>query len=87
MKHANDIEIVSDNCQACGSEHFNTDLHTIELSGYKRAVKVCDACMEHTTEVNYRDAAEIVNDIAKIADGDHSDPEDRLNRIRALLGE
>jgi len=87
MKHANDIEIVSENCQACGTEHFNTDLHTVEMTGYKRGFKVCDECMKHTTEVNYRDAAEIVSDIAKIADSDHADPEERLNRIRALLGQ
>lgn len=87
-RDADDIEITSENCQACGSEHFNTDLKTIELAGYKRAVRVCPECLKHTTAANYRDAAEIVKDIAKIAaEGKQGDPEQRLNRIRALLGE
>ncbi len=86
-RNANDIEITSENCQACGTEHFNTDLNTVELSGYKRAVRICAKCLERSAELNYRDAAEIVKDIAKIADGKHGDPEERLNRIRALLGE
>jgi hypothetical protein len=83
---ANDIEITSENCQACGTEHFNTDLNTVKLNGYKRAFRVCSECLKHTTEANYRDAAEIVNDIAKIADSKQGDPEERLNQIRALLG-
>lgn len=82
----NDIEVTSENCQACGTEHFDTDLNTVKLTGYKRAFRVCDECLKHTTAANYRDAAEIVNDIAKIAE-DKQDPEERLNRIRALLGQ
>ena len=87
MKNANDIEITSENCQACGTEHFNTDLNTVKLSGYNRAFRVCDECLKHTAAANYRDAAEIVNDIVKIAESKHRDPEERLNHIRSLLGE
>jgi hypothetical protein len=85
-QNADNIEITSENCQACGHEHFNTDLHTVELSGYKRAVRVCEECLKRTAEADFRDAAEIVKDIAKIADSKHADPEERLNRIRELLG-
>ena len=85
MAFSEDIEIYSVNCDACGEEHFNTEVHTVKLAGVDRVYQVCDRCFEQTAEQSFKGAAEVVCDIAKIA-ADKCDPEERLVRIKQLLG-
>ena len=80
-----DLEVYSANCDACGSEQFNTDLHTIKLAGHQRAFKVCSNCYEQSAEDSFKGAAEIVRDVAKLAT-EKCDPEERLAKIKKLLG-
>lgn len=74
------------NCQACGSECFEHELKTVKLSGFDNSIVVCDSCMSKTAEDSFKDAADILKDIVKIA-ASSKDPEKRLRAIRSLLGE
>jgi hypothetical protein len=74
------------NCQVCGIECFENELKTIQLSGFDSSIAACNNCMSKTAEDSFKDAAEILNDIVKIA-ASSKDPEKRLRAIRALLGE
>ena len=84
----NQLEIYSVNCEACGTEVYNVDLHVIKLAGLEdRMFTVCKECLEKTAIENYRDAASIFKDVAKIASDSGGDPEERLKKILELLGE
>jgi hypothetical protein len=74
------------NCQACGSENFNSDLQTIKLSGFIYPICVCKTCISRTAEDSFKDAAELLNDIVAVAVS-NNDPESRLNMIKAIIGE
>lgn len=73
------------NCQVCGFEHKHADLHSIKLAGFNSVMKICDRCKSRNPEQHYLTAATIVQNINKIAQDDIS-PEDRLEKIRNLLG-
>jgi hypothetical protein len=74
------------NCQGCGSECFEHELKTVKLSGFDSSIVVCDACMSKTAEDSFKDAADILKDIVKIA-ASSKDPEKRLRAIKSLLGD
>jgi hypothetical protein len=74
------------NCQVCGSEYFESELNTVKLAGFKSSIVACSKCLDKTAEDSFKDAADILNDIVKIA-ASAKDPEKRLKAIRSLLGE
>ena len=74
------------NCQGCGEECFESDLKTIQLSGFDSSIAVCGNCFSKTAEDSFKDAADILKDIEKIASSPQ-DPEQRLREIKSLLGE
>ena len=74
------------NCQGCGNECLETDLKTVKLSGFYNPIVVCDICLSKTVEASFKDAADILKDIVKIAVSS-KDPEKRLRSIKSLLGE
>jgi predicted metal-binding protein len=74
------------NCQGCGGECFVHDLKTIKLSGFDNSIVVCNECLSKTADDCFRNAADILKDIIKIAVSS-KDPEKRLLAIRSLLGE
>jgi hypothetical protein len=74
------------NCQGCGEECFVDDLKTIQLSGFDSSIVVCDKCFSKTAEDSFKDAADILKDIVKIA-ASSKDPEKRLQAIKSLLGD
>jgi ribosome-binding protein aMBF1 (putative translation factor) len=77
---------ISMNCQVCGNEFFENELKTIKLSGFESSIVSCDSCLAKTAEDSFKDAADILKDIVKIA-ASSKDPEKRLRAIRSLLGE
>jgi hypothetical protein len=74
------------NCQGCGLECFGQDLKTVKLSGFDGSLVVCDDCLSKTPEASFKDAADILKDIVKIA-ASTKDPEKRLREIKSLLGD
>ena len=78
----------TENCQACGSEHFTSELKSIKLSGLNLGVlSVCESCFSKDKAASsFKGAAEILNDIVKIANSSN-DPERRIRAIKALIGE
>lgn len=78
--------IASMNCQGCGGECFVDDLKTVKLSGFDSSIVVCDKCFSKTAEDSFKDAADILKDIAKIA-ASSKDPEKRIKAIKSLLGD
>ncbi|MCK9567669.1 hypothetical protein M0R72_01810 [Candidatus Pacearchaeota archaeon] len=74
------------NCQGCGSECFEHELKTVKLSGFDSSIVVCGTCFSRTAEGSFKDAADILKDVVKIA-ASSKDPEKRLRAIRSLLGE
>jgi hypothetical protein len=74
------------NCQGCGDECFVNDLKTVKLSGFDNSILVCENCLSKTAEDSFKDAADILKDIAKIATSS-KDPEKRLRAIKSLLGD
>jgi hypothetical protein len=78
--------IFSVNCQVCGIEHKNTELSTIKLAGFNQAFLICEACLSKTVEGSFKDAADILNDIVKIAKS-ADNAEKRLAMIRSLISE
>jgi hypothetical protein len=74
------------NCQGCGGECFVHDLKTVKLSGFDNSIVVCKECLSKTAEDSFKDAADILKDIVKIA-ASSKDPEKRLRAIRSLLGD
>jgi len=73
------------NCEACGEEHLRKDLHAIKLSGLSSLIKICKSCKSKDPQEQYKTAASMLKDIAIIAD-DESSVEERLSRIKELLG-
>jgi hypothetical protein len=85
--HSRDFpEIESINCQACGSEHLETELRIAKL-GSMGAMSVCKSCFQKTAEASFQDAAELLDEIVLIARASGANPERRLREIKALLGE
>jgi len=74
------------NCQGCGSECFGHELKTVKLSGFDSSIVVCGICYSRTAEGSFKDAADILKDIVRIA-ASSKEPEKRLRAIRSLLGE
>lgn len=74
------------NCQCCGDECFGEDLKTVKLSGFDTSIAVCENCISKTAEASFKDAADILKDIVKIA-ASSKDPEKRLRAIKSLLGD
>lgn len=74
------------NCEACGGEFESNELNTVKLSGFKSIMRVCDSCKSKDPEEHYKTAAAILKDISEIASVKDS-PEDRLAKIKQLLGE
>jgi uncharacterized CHY-type Zn-finger protein len=72
------------NCDACGDEHFKHELRTVKVSGFGHPLAVCKGCLSKTTSESYKDAAEILADIVKIAVRS-ADAEARLEAIKKLL--
>jgi hypothetical protein len=81
-----DFPVVAANCQACGTEYIESELHTIKLAGFNSTITVCKSCLDKTVETSFKDAADILGDIVSIAKSE-ADPEIRLNLIRNLIGE
>jgi hypothetical protein len=75
------------NCGACGTEYFADELRTVKISGFAAPISVCEECLSKSTYQSYKDAADVLADIVKIAFREKKDPEDRLAQIRKLLGE
>lgn len=75
------------NCQACGSEHFETELRPIKLSGFGSEIIVCRSCMAKTAEDSFNNAVSLLDEIALIVRATSSNPERRLLAIKALLSE
>jgi len=86
-RHEIPAEVQSVNCQACGSEHLETDLRTIKLDGFASTLAVCDSCLRKTAEASFKDAADILDEIVLIARATSGNPERRLKEIKALIGE
>jgi hypothetical protein len=74
------------NCDACGSEQFKHELKTVKVSGFSDPLSVCEECLSKTTCESYKDAADVLADIVKIAVRS-ADAEARLEAIKKLLGE
>lgn len=83
-KHNNDPASV--NCQACGSEQLESDLHTVKLSGFGGPIAVCKSCVSMTPETSFKDAAELLDEIVFIAKATSNNPERRLREIKKLIG-
>ena len=79
-------ELAPLNCQGCGDECFEHELKTVRLSGFESPIAVCATCLSKTAEDSFKDAADILKDIAKIATSSN-DPENRLRAIKSLLGD
>lgn len=77
---------VSVNCQACGAEHFETDLMTVNLSSLG-VIDVCESCATKTAEVAFASAADLLDEIMLIARASGMNPELRLRQIKSLIGE
>jgi hypothetical protein len=75
------------NCQACGSEHPETELKLIRLSGFEQTIAVCECCLSKTAEDSFKDAARLLDEIVQIAGTSSGNPERRLRAIKALIGE
>ena len=75
----------SANCQACGTEHNSKELSTVKLAGLPYSLSVCETCIDKTAEDSFKDAAEIMKDIERIAKSS-SDPERSLELIKVLVG-
>ena len=58
-------------------------LKTVQLSGFASTIVVCENCISKTAEASFKDAADILKDIVKIA-GSTKDPERRLRAIKNL---
>lgn len=76
----------SANCQACGSEHLETELKTVKLSSLG-VIAVCESCLSQSAEESFKDAAELLDEITLIARATSDNPERRLRAIKALIGE
>lgn len=74
------------NCGACGGEFMSDELSTVKLSGFQSVLRVCDSCKSKEPQEHYKTAASILKDISEIASVIES-PEDRLAKIKQLLGE
>ncbi len=72
------------NCECCGDECLEDDLKIIQLSGFDSSISVCGNCCSKTAEASFKDAADILKDIEKIATST-KDPEKRLREIKSLL--
>ena len=79
-------EIESVNCQACGSEHPETELRIAKL-GSMGTMSVCKSCFQKTAEASFQGAAELLDEIVLIARASGTNPERRLREIKALIGE
>lgn len=79
-----DDEVRAVNCQACGIECDRDELQTIKLSGFTQSISVCDSCLKQSAEESFKCAAEILNDIIKIAKSE-KDPERRLRQIKTMI--
>lgn len=77
---------VSINCQACGSEYFETELTTVKLAGFTGPISICKECLNKTVEDNFISAAELLNEVVLIARCTSNNPERRLKAIKSLLG-
>jgi hypothetical protein len=76
---------ISLNCQACGVEEMEQDLKTVKLAGFYSPLRLCKTCLKRSVYESFKDAAEIVQDISKIATAS-SNPEERLKKIKEILG-
>lgn len=85
MTRANIPESV--NCQACGSEHLETDLRIVSISGLSEPLAVCGSCLSKTAEDSFKDAVDMINEIVFIARFGTGNPGVRLKAIKVLLGE
>lgn len=74
------------NCQACGTEHLETDLKTVKLSGFQAPIRICNACVAKTVEDSFKTAAELLDEVVLIARATGGNPERRLGAIKSLLG-
>jgi len=77
---------VSINCQACGAEHFETDLKTVKVAGFTGPITICKSCLSKTVEDNFSSAAELLDEVVLIARCTSDNPERRLKAIKVLLG-
>lgn len=77
---------LSVNCQACGAEHLETDLRTVNLSSLGM-IDVCESCATKTAEVAFASAADLLDEIILIARASGMNPELRLRQIKSLVGE
>ena len=77
---------VSVNCQACGVEHLETDLRTVNLSSLG-VIDVCESCATKTAEVTFASATDLLDKIILIARASGMNPELRLRQIKSLIGE
>ena len=75
------------NCQACGSEHMETDLTRVKLSSFNESMLVCDKCLSYTVEESFKSAADLLDEVVLIARATATNPERRLEAIKALLGD
>ena len=74
------------NCGACGFECSVSELRTVKVSAFNGTLKICKSCLKKSSAESFRDAAEIIKDINKIAKEECSSPEQRLELIKQLLG-
>lgn len=79
-------EIESINCQACGSEHLETELRIARIGGMG-AMSVCKSCFEKTAEASFQGAASLLDEIVLIARATGINPERRLCEIKTLIEE
>lgn len=86
MRNRDFPEIESVNCQACGSEHLETDLRIVRIGGLG-AMSVCESCFQKTAEASFQGAAELLDEIVFIARATGTNPERRLREIKALIKE
>jgi hypothetical protein len=77
-------ETESVNCQACGSEHYETELRIARI-GSMGAMSVCKSCFQKTAEASFQSAAELLDEIVFIARATGTNPERRLREIKILI--
>lgn len=77
---------VSVNCDVCGEEYSEKNVRSVRVRPFAKIMKVCHNCLAKTPAEVYRDAADIIVDIRRLAKQEGSSPEDRLKEIEKLLG-
>jgi uncharacterized Zn finger protein len=79
-------EVLSLNCDACGSEELETDLKTVKISSFSRPITICNSCFSITPEESLKRAAQILLEINSLSEKKDNDPEQRLKMIMKILG-